>query len=67
MCWRDLLEAIRERGLDVTETQIRWAISSRKISRPPRDGSLRIVFNNGHVDELVAYFAGKTEDNPVSH
>lgn len=56
MCWHDVLEALRGRFPGVTGAKVRWAIDSGKVSRPPRDGSLRFVFGPRHVDELLAYF-----------
>lgn len=40
----------------MTEAQIRWAISSGKVKRPPLDGSLRYVFGEEHVAELCMWF-----------
>jgi hypothetical protein len=58
MCLHDLIAALHERGVDVTETQIRWAIKSRKVTRPPLDGSLRFDFGEDHLHEITQYFAG---------
>lgn len=52
MCLKDLIEALRRDRLVVREGQIRWAISSGKISRPPLDGSLRFDFDEGHLSQL---------------
>jgi hypothetical protein len=57
MCMRDLLAVLRQRGLEVTETQIRWAIKSGKIARPPLDGSLRFDFGQQHLREILHHFA----------
>lgn len=57
MCLRDLLRKLRTEGLDVTESQVRWAISSGRVKRPPLDGSLRFVFGEEHLAELRAWFA----------
>jgi hypothetical protein len=59
MCLRDLLTALKGRGLEVTETQLRWAIKTGKVSRPALDGSLRFDFGERHLREIVAYFVGK--------
>ena len=56
MCLRDLLKRLRDEGLCVTEAQIRWAINSGKVQRPPLDGSLRFVFAEQHVAELRTWF-----------
>ena len=46
MCLKDLLAALRGEGLAVSESQIRWAITSGKVSRPQLDGSLRFNFSS---------------------
>ncbi|MEI8371655.1 MAG: hypothetical protein WCJ35_02355 [Planctomycetota bacterium] len=61
MCFRDLQDELRRYGIDVTQSQIRWAITSGKIVRPPLDGSLRFVFGPEHVEQLRQIFAVKTE------
>jgi hypothetical protein len=60
MCLKDLMAALRERGHKVTEAQIRWAIKSGKVSRPPLDGSLRFDFEGEHLHECCAYFAARS-------
>ena len=57
MCLRDLMIALREQGLAVTATMVRWAITTGRVSRPPLDGSLRFDFSATHLEELKAYFA----------
>ena len=56
MCFGDLVKELESRGIVVTDSQIRWAIKSGKVSRPPLDGSLRFSFSDGHVSELTAHF-----------
>jgi hypothetical protein len=56
MCFRDLLATLRRQGVLVTESQIRWAITSGKVPRPPIDGSLRFDFGETHVKQLREYF-----------
>ena len=63
MCLRDLLAALRGEGLAVTETQIRWSITSGKIARPALDGSLRFNFGPEHLEQLRQLFPPKTEAN----
>jgi len=57
MCFTDLLERLRSAGVSATESQIRWAIKAGYVSRPRRDGSLRFVFTEGNVSELVEHFS----------
>lgn len=61
MCLRDLLAELRRDGISVTEPQVRWAINSGKIPRPPLDGSLRFVFEENHLDALRRVFERKQE------
>ena len=55
MCFSDLMRELERRGVAVTESQIRWAIRTGKVSKPPINGSLRYEFNVGNVEELVTY------------
>jgi hypothetical protein len=57
MCFGDVLRALREGGLHLTTSQVRWAITSGKVSRPPLDGSLRFDFGEEHLAELRDHFA----------
>ena len=61
MCFRDLIAALRRAGLAVTDSQVRWAINSGKIDRPPLDGSLRFVFTEEHVQQLKTLFKDEKE------
>ena len=56
MCFGDVLNALRQSGMSVSAMQLRWAINSGKITRPPLDGSLRFDFDPAHVVELQNYF-----------
>ena len=59
MVFCEMLEALEEKGLDVTPTQVRWAISQGRVERPRVDRSYRFDFSQANVDELVAYFKSK--------
>jgi hypothetical protein len=59
MCLKDLLNLLREQGVELSEPKLRWAIKTGKVSRPPVDGSLRFAFAEEHVREILAYFACK--------
>jgi hypothetical protein len=52
MCFRDLIQALNAEGIALTESQVRWALRTGKIDRPERDGSLRFVFSQDHVEQL---------------
>ena len=62
MCWRELLDRLGEQHPGLSPTQIRWAITTGKVRRPPLDASLRFVFGEDHLRELVEYF-GSTNHN----
>ena len=59
MCFGDVLVSLRRQGVSATPTQVRWAITSGKVARPPLDGSLRFDFGEGHLAELRGYFANR--------
>jgi hypothetical protein len=59
VCLSDVIHALRKHDLRVTVSQVRWAITSNKVSRPQLDGSLRFDFQQQHVDELLAYFSAR--------
>jgi len=57
MCYRELIDELRRLGIDATESQIRWAIKSGKVSRPPLNKGLNFVFGQEHVERFVELFA----------
>jgi hypothetical protein len=65
MCWRVLFSALQRAGVEATESQVRWAIKTGRVSRPPLDGSLRFHFSNENVAELVAHFSERQTREPV--
>ena len=60
MCSKDMMDALRAQGLNVTVPQVRWAIVSGKVSRPPLDGSLSFDFGPEQIEELVTHFRGRS-------
>ena len=64
MCLKELIDELRQSGIKASETQIRWAIKTGKVSRPRVDGSLRFDFRDENVAELSAYFAQKRRVMP---
>lgn len=62
MCFRDLHDELRREGINVTQSQIRWAINAGKIDRPSLDGSLRFVFGPDHLEQLRRLFAAKIQE-----
>ncbi len=63
MCLKELMDELRRAEADVSESQIRWAIKTGKVSRPRVDGSFRFDFSEENVAEIVAHFA-KSEAVP---
>jgi len=61
MVWSEILDALRAAGCDVSQSQVRWAITSGKIPRPPLDASLRFVFDEDHLNALRQLFTSKRE------
>lgn len=59
MCFTDMLAHLRAAGITATEQQIRWAIKVGHVSRPKRDGSLRFVFEQKNLDELIEHFRSR--------
>lgn len=59
MCLSELLDEMRRLGVAVTESQIRWAIKSGKVTRPRVDGSFRFDFRTENVAELAEHFSSR--------
>lgn len=56
MCYRDFIRTLADQGIRVSDAQIRWAITSGKLPRPPMDGSLRYIFSEEHVEKAKQIF-----------
>jgi len=56
MCMSELLTELIRNGLEVSEARVRWAIKTKKVTRPRVDGSLRFDFGEENVAELVQHF-----------
>lgn len=56
MCFSELLQDLRQHGIEVSEARIRFAMKTGKVSRPRVDGSLRFDFSEENVAEIVAHF-----------
>jgi hypothetical protein len=68
MCWKDLLRRLARDCPDVSVSQIRWAIVTGKVRRPPLDGSLRFVFSEEDVTGIKDYFdrlRGNNGNSPI--
>jgi hypothetical protein len=59
MCLKELMDELRRAGVNVSETQIRWAIKTGKLSRPRVDGSHRFDFTAENIAEIAAHFASR--------
>ena len=59
MCFSEVLRELRQNSVQVNAVQLRWAITSGKISRPPLDASLRFDFSKQHVEDLLNHFRQK--------
>ena len=56
MCFRDFIRRLFGEGIQVSDTQVRWAIATNKLPRPPLDGSLRYVFGDEHLEVAKRIF-----------
>ena len=59
MCFSEFLDELTRQGIDLTEMQVRWAIRTRKIDRPPRDGSGRYVYGSEQVRQLQQLYQAR--------
>jgi hypothetical protein len=59
MCMKDLIAELARNGVSVSESQIRWAIKTGKVSRPRLDGSLRFDFDEVNLVELLQHFGAR--------
>jgi len=66
MCFSEVLKSLKQSGMEVSPMQIRWAITTGKVPRPPLDGSLRFNFSAQHLEKLRSYF-GKSKSSRRSH
>jgi hypothetical protein len=57
MCFRDFIRRLAGEGIRVSDTQVRWAITTGKLPRPPLDGSLRYVFGDEHLEIAKRIFS----------
>lgn len=57
MVFSEVMRELQNRNVYPTESAVRWAIRTGRVSRPPLDGALRFDFDEKHVAELAAYFA----------
>lgn len=57
MCLRELMDELRQAGVKVSETQIRWAIKTDKVARPRVDGSHRFDFSSENLAEIATHFS----------
>lgn len=61
MCLSELLDELRRSGVGATESQIRWAIKTGRVTRPRVDKSLRFDFTLENVAELATHFRTRRE------
>jgi hypothetical protein len=59
MCFSEMMAILKQQGLSVTESQIRWAIRRGHVSRPPMSGSLQFRFSESLVAEIATYFRSR--------
>jgi hypothetical protein len=57
MTFSEVLRRLRAEGLPVTGGQIRYAVVTRRIARPPQDGAGNHRFSNRHLAQLRSYLS----------
>ena len=62
MCLSDFLRKLQESGLKVSGSQVRWAMTKGKVSKPKMDGSLNLDFQEEHVVQISKYFEERNEE-----
>lgn len=61
MCTSDLLAELRASGVELSESQLRYAIKCGRVSRPRLDGSLKFDFTPENVAEIAAHFVREAQ------
>ena len=56
MCFSDFVRKLQDLGVKASASQVRWAINSGKISRPPLNGSLSFEFGPEQVEDYRHYY-----------
>ena len=64
MCFSDLIQELHRQGVNLTDQQVRWALRTGAVSRPPQDGGCRFVFGPEHVEQLRKLAAIR---KPIAH
>jgi len=59
MVLSEFFQALRDRGLNITDTQYRFAVKSNRIPKPRLDASHRFDFTAEDVNKTVEYFANR--------
>lgn len=67
MTFSELRAELRQRGIDLSEGRIRWAIRTGKVHRPRLDGSMRFDFSKSNFDEIVEHFFAAPPDASRTH
>ncbi len=66
MVLSEFLAELQRRGVDTSETQIRWAIRTNRVARPRIDGAHRFDFSDANVAEIAAYFTQRHDRQSLS-
>ena len=59
MIFSEMMEELEDHGLNVSPSQVRWAITTKKVERPRVDKSYRFDFSKENIEALVAHFQKK--------
>lgn len=59
MLMSELIQAIRAKGISITETRVRWAIKNGRIPRPQQNAAHHFNFSPDDVDRAIRFFGIK--------
>ncbi len=58
MVMHEVIREAESRGVKIDPNQIRYAIGTGRIPRPPLNGMRVFEFSSEHVEKIVSYFSG---------
>ena len=59
MVTSEYLQALRDKGIEITDGALRHAIKSNRLPKPRLDGALRFDFTTADVEAAVVHFGAK--------
>lgn len=65
MVLSELLDWLEKMGLKPTERQIRFAVSSKRVPKPRKNGAGMFVFSDDDANKIARYFTARQESQKV--